>query len=224
MAELWTKERVEEHVKEWCEEIRDEFKPDAHNRSKCETDRDKIIEWVEENHDQSYWGQICTPGRLTDWNLDDMLRDVKDNSLPSILALSEDWGCTETDSGLWEGCSPWAAIGIVGFYSLRNLIWECLREQFGININDDQPFKPEWWDKVCDMDRKTLRAVLELTDEDDFEASDDDLRQQIIDGIAKEEIDPDLDLDPEVEEDSGRCPACGQPLQDDVCQNPDCDS
>ena len=26
------------------------------------------------------------------------------------------------------------------------------------------------------------------------------------------------------DEDDGNCPACGEPLQDDVCQNPECES
>lgn len=194
MEKRFTRDRVEELVRGWCEEIRDQFGPSASDREQCEADRETVMEWAEECHDGSWWGQLCTQGRLTDWDLDDLLQNMKDGSIPSILELAEECRCVETDSGLWDGCQPWAAVGIVAFYSLRNLIWHYMEDEFGMDINSDHPCKPEWWDKVSGLDRKGLLAALEIKRST---KTDEELLKRLIDEIQAGKTDPEFMAEPD---------------------------
>ena len=187
MGKRFTRDSVEELVRGWCKEIRDQFGPSASDKEQCEADRDTVLEWAEESHDSSWWGQLCTAGRIAEWDLDDLVQNMKDGSIPSILELAEEHRCVETDNGLWDGCKPWAAVGIVAFFSLRNLIWHYM-EEIGMDINADHPCKPDWWEKVSDLDRKGLLFVLGIKRS---RKTDGDLLQRLIDGIQAENIDPD---------------------------------
>lgn len=192
MPHQFTKEDVETQVRDYVKELKQEFQP-GKDRDACTARRDDVIDRIDSDVDSSLWGHFCTAGLIHLWNLDTLVQNMADGSLASILGLAQDEKCVETDSGLFsDDKNPFAVVPGVAFYSLRNLVFHYLSEE-GVDMNDDYPFQPTWWDTVLGYNRATIvqalnDASIECRDDEDTE----DLRTALIENILDETIDPDL--------------------------------
>jgi len=100
-----------------------------------DTDRETVIERLDEECD-TLWGQLVCMGRIDQWDVDALVRHAGDCA--AIIKTAEDDAWVEDDDGLWGGLT-YGVLPAVAYYSLRNLLYQALKDA-GHDTNDDQPF------------------------------------------------------------------------------------
>lgn len=109
------------------------------HKDEPDTDREALIERMDEECD-ALFGQLVKHGPISDYDADDLIETAEDCAVIIKAAKEKAW--VEDDSGLWDGLT-YGVLASVAYFSLRNLIYQVLKDA-GHDSNDDHPFqKPE---------------------------------------------------------------------------------
>lgn len=132
-----TAKQVRSAVQEFVNEMKREYKRGFYDK---ETNRETLIERMDEDCD-NIWGDLVKTGSLVQYDVDDMVETAFASA--TIIKVAQDDAWVEDDSGLWEGCK-YGVCAIIAYYSLRNLLYNALKDA-GVDTNNDCPFAKVGW-------------------------------------------------------------------------------
>jgi hypothetical protein len=132
MGKATTIEQVREAVKSTVEHVIAAYKDEP------DTNRETIIDRLDEEAD-TLFGQLVYMGRIAQWDVDVLTNHAADCGAIIEAAKWDAW--VEDDNGLWEGMT-YGVLGAVAFYSLRNLLYQAMKDA-AHDTNDDFPFAKE---------------------------------------------------------------------------------
>lgn len=93
-----------------------------------------LTEWNEDVYDlcfqavDSGWHSLgFVNGMITEWPVVPIVGDIMRSAV--ILAKCQEYQYVETDSGLWDGLNPGAALGSQAFFSLVQVLYQCVHQK-----------------------------------------------------------------------------------------------